>query len=340
METRRYTLIYVSLVAAVVLLLCLSLMVGAVSIPAAEVFDLLTGGEGGGRVHRFIVLGSRLPQALTAMLCGAGLAAAGLLLQTAFRNALAGPGVFGIGSGAALGVAIVMLAGGGTLSAGTFSIGGLAAVMVAAFAGAMTVTLLLLFMASVLRSGVMLLITGLMTGYVASSVISLLQFFATEQGVQSYMVWGMGSFAAVSMELLPAFAALTVAGLGMALLMVKPLNAMLLGELYAESMGFSTGRIRAWLLLVTGLLTATCTAFCGPIGFIGLAVPHIARMLTRTDEHSRLLPATMLTGSVVALLCNIVCVLPLGHGLLPLGAVTPLMGAPVIIYVILRERRS
>jgi len=319
------------------LLLCLTLVVGAVPIPVGEVLSILVGGDGS-RVHRFIVVGSRLPQALTAMLCGASLSAAGLLLQTAFRNALAGPGVFGIGSGAALGVALVMLAGGGTLTAGAFTLGGLAAVMVAAFVGAMAVTLLLLALASLLRSGVMLLIAGLMTGYVASSVISLLQFFATEQGVQSYMVWGMGSFAAVGLELLPVFALLSAVGLVGALLLVKPLNALLLGEQYAESMGFRTLRLRAWLLAVTGFLTATCTAFCGPISFIGLAVPHVARLLTGTDDHLRLLPATMLSGAVVALLCNLLCVLPSGHGLLPLGAVTPLMGAPVIVYVLLKGR--
>lgn len=334
----KYTLIYIGLLAAMLVLLCLSLTVGAVSIPAREVFSILTGGDDATRVHRFIVVGSRLPQALTAILCGAALSSAGLMLQTAFRNALAGPGVFGIGSGAALGVALVMLAGGGTLSAGAFSVGGLAAVMVAAFVGAMAVTLLLLALASLLRNGVMLLIAGLMTGYVASSIISLLQFFATEQGVQSYMVWGMGSFAAVGMELLPVFAVLTAVGLVGALLLVKPLNALLLGEQYAESMGFRTSRLRACLLAVTGFLTATCTAFCGPISFIGLAVPHVARLLTGTDDHLRLLPATMLAGAVVALLCNLLCVLPFGHGLLPLGAVTPLMGAPVIVYVLLKGR--
>lgn len=333
----KYTLIYIGLSAAMLLLLCLTLVVGAVPIPVGEVLSILLGGDGS-RVHRFIVVGSRLPQALTAMLCGASLSAAGLLLQTAFRNALAGPGVFGIGSGAALGVALVMLAGGGTLTAGAFTLGGLAAVMVAAFVGAMAVTLLLLALASLLRSGVMLLIAGLMTGYVASSVISLLQFFATEQGVQSYMVWGMGSFAAVGLELLPVFALLSAVGLVGALLLVKPLNALLLGEQYAESMGFRTLRLRAWLLSVTGFLTATCTAFCGPISFIGLAVPHVARLLTGTDDHLRLLPATMLSGAVVALLCNLLCVLPSGHGLLPLGAVTPLMGAPVIVYVLLKGR--
>jgi len=333
----KYTLIYIGLSAAMLLLLCLTLVVGAVPIPVGEVLSILVGGDGS-RVHRFIVVGSRLPQALTAMLCGASLSAAGLLLQTAFRNALAGPGVFGIGSGAALGVALVMLAGGGTLTAGAFTLGGLAAVMVAAFVGAMAVTLLLLALASLLRSGVMLLIAGLMTGYVASSVISLLQFFATEQGVQSYMVWGMGSFAAVGLELLPVFALLSAVGLVGALLLVKPLNALLLGEQYAESMGFRTLRLRAWLLSVTGFLTATCTAFCGPISFIGLAVPHVARLLTGTDDHLRLLPATMLSGAVVALLCNLLCVLPSGHGLLPLGAVTPLMGAPVIVYVLLKGR--
>ena len=184
----------------------------------------------------------------------------------------------------------------------------------------------------------MLLIIGIMIGYLANSAISLLNFFATEQGVQSYMIWGLGNFGGVTMEQMPAFAAISVAALGLSLLLIKPLNALLLGEQYAENLGINLQRVRNYLLFLTGLLTAITTAFCGPVAFIGLAVPHIARMLLTTDNHRVLMPATLLTGAVIALVCNIVCVLPGDAGVIPLNAVTPLIGAPVIIYVVTRHR--
>ena len=320
------------------LLFVLNLLMGAVSIPADEVLRILMGDEEVKSTWRFIVLESRLPQAVTAMLCGAALATSGLLLQTAFRNPLAGPDVFGINSGAGLGVAIVMLVMGGSLSAGLFSVSGFVAILGGAFLGAMGVTALILFFSTVVRNDVMLLIIGIMTGYLASSAITLLNFFATEEGVRSYMLWGMGGFGHVSLDLLPAFALLVVVGLVAAILLVKPLNALLLGEHYALNLGVRTRRVRHLLLLVTGLLTAVATVFCGPVAFLGLAVPHVARLLVRTANHRRLLPATILCGAVIALACNLLCVLAPSASVIPLNAVTPLIGAPVIIYVILRRR--
>jgi iron complex transport system permease protein len=280
---------------------------------------------------------SRLPQAITGMLCGAALALSGLMLQTAFRNPLAGPSIFGINSGAGLGVALVMLLLGGSLSAGSVSISGFVAILVAAFIGAMAVMAIIFFFSTIVRNNVMLLIIGIMTGYISNAAISLLNFFATDEGVKSYMVWGMGSFGGVSMQMMPVFASITIAGLIGALLLIKPLNALLLGDRYAENLGVDIIRTRNWLLIVTGLLTAITTAFCGPVAFIGLAVPHIARLLLTTDNHRVLLPATILCGAVVALVCNLVCYLPGESGVIPLNAVTPLMGAPVIIYVIIKK---
>ena len=173
-----------------------------------------------------------------------------------------------------------------------------------------------------------------MIGYISNSAISLLNFFATDEGVKSYMVWGMGSFGGVSMKMLPTFSCITLLCLVGSLMLIKPLNALLLGDRYAENLGINLLRVRNWLLVVTGLLTAVVTAFCGPVAFIGLAVPHIARLLLQTDNHRSLLPATILMGSVVALVCNLLCVLPGESGVIPLNAVTPLIGAPVIIYVI------
>jgi iron complex transport system permease protein len=323
---------------AVIVLFVLNLLLGSVSIPARDVVSILLGNEASKASWQFIVLESRLPQAITATLCGAALAVSGLMLQTAFRNPLAGPSVFGINSGAGLGVALVMLFLGGGLSVGSVSITGFAAILSAAFVGAMTVMAIIFFFSTLVRNSVMLLIIGIMIGYISNSAISLLNFFATDEGVKSYMVWGMGSFGGVSMANMPVFAIVTIAGLFGALLLIKPLNALMLGDRYAENLGVNIMRVRNWLLIVTGVLTAITTAFCGPVAFIGLAVPHIARLLLTTDNHRQLLPATLLCGSVVALVCNLICYLPGESGVIPLNAVTPLIGAPVIIYVIARKR--
>ncbi len=317
-----------------------NLLIGSVNIPPADVWHILTGGESSKASWSFIVWEARLPQALTALLCGGALAVCGLMLQTAFKNPLAGPSILGINSGASLGVAFVMLLFGGSVTAGTFSLSGFLSVLSGAFIGAMAIMALILFFSTLIKSNVMLLITGIMIGYIASSAISLLNFFATAEGVQSYIIWGMGNFGGVSLQQMPAFASVTLLGLAGALMLIKPLNALLLGERYAENLGVNIRRVRNWLLVVTGLLTAITTAFCGPVAFIGLAVPHVARMLLGTSNHHSLLPVTILSGGAVALLCNLICILPGDAGIIPLNAVTPIIGAPVIIYVIVSQRKS
>ena len=324
----------------IVALFVLNILVGSVSIPARDVFSILTGnGEELKPSWQYIILQSRLPQAITATLAGGALAVSGLMLQTAFRNPLAGPSIFGINSGAGLGVALVMLFLGGSISAGSVSLSGFVAVLTAAFIGAMTVMAIIFFFSTVVRNNVMLLIIGIMIGYLSNSAISLLNFFASDEGVRSYMVWGMGSFSGVSTKMMPTFASITLLALAGSLLLVKPLNALMLGDRYAENLGINIVRVRNWLLMVTGLLTAIVTAFCGPVAFIGLAVPHIGRLLFRTDNHRLLMPATILLGAVVALLCNVLCFLPGESGVIPLNAVTPVIGAPVIIYVIVSGTR-
>ena len=324
-------------------LFLVSLIVGAVDVPVGDVFRILGSAIGmtstseGLGVSSYIVLNSRLPQAVTAMFCGASLAVSGLMLQTAFRNPLAGPSIFGINSGASLGVALVMLLLGGSITAGSFSLSGFAAILFAAFVGAMLVMALILFFSTLVKNNVMLLIIGIMIGYLATSAISLLNFFATDAGVQSYMVWGLGNFGGVTINQLPVFVIVSILGLLASVALIKPLNALLLGEQYAENLGINTRRVRFYLLLVTGILTAITTAFCGPVAFIGLAVPHIARMVIGTENHRQLLPSTILMGGIVALVCNIISVLPGDAGIIPLNAVTPLIGAPVIIYVIMRR---
>ena len=320
-------------------LLVASLFCGSVHIPASEVISILFGGEAEKSAWRYILLESRLPQALTALLSGAALATSGLMLQTAFNNPLAGPDVLGINSGAGLGAAIVLLLFGGLTPTGSLFLGGSLTLVAAAFVGALLVTLLILYFARHLRNHAMLLIIGMRVGYVVSSVVSLLNFFSTAEGVQSYMMWGMGNFGGVSRQSLPLFAAFIMVGLAIAISLVKPLNALLLGERYAKNLGVNIRRTRSLLLLSTGLLVAVTTAYCGPINFIGLAVPHMARLLLGTGNHRSLMPTTILCGSFIALLCNLISTLPGDNGLLPLNAITPIIGAPVIIYVIVRFKR-
>ena len=335
---KRNILLFISLAVSILFLFGLNLVTGSVQIPFADVLDILCGRFTGKESWEYIILENRLPQTLTAILCGASLSVCGLMLQTAFRNPLAGPDVFGISSGAGLGVALVMLLLGGTVSTSMFTVSGFLAILTAAFVGAIAVTVLILFLSTMVRNSVLLLIVGIMVGYVSSSAVSLLNFFASEEGVKSYMVWGMGNFGGVSMSHIPLFSILCLMGIGVSFLLIKPLNILLLGPQYAESLGISTRQLRNILLVVVGLLTAITTAFCGPISFIGLAIPHIARLLFRTENHQVLLPGTVLSGAAIALLCNFICYLPGEAGIIPLNAVTPLIGAPVIIYVIVQRR--
>lgn len=326
--------VWVLLLAA---LFAANLFWGSVDIPARAVVDILTGGDGGNTAWQLILLQTRLPQAVTALLAGMALSVAGLLLQTLFNNPLAGPEVLGINSGAGLGVAVVMLLLQGSVAMG---VGGYFAVLAGAFAGALLIISVVLLLSRLLANNIYLLIAGLAISYLASSLISILNYYATAEGVHSYLIWGMGSFGAVSLAQLPFYSMVLLPALAAALLLVKPLNALLLGDYYARNLGVNTQRVRGVLLLIVGLLTATVTAFCGPVAFVGLAVPHLARLAVGTNNHRRLLPVSLLLGGAVTLLCNLVCQLPGESGLLPLGAITPLIGAPVIIYVVLKERFS
>lgn len=328
------------LILSTALLFLANILFGSVSIPADAVINILLGNESEKASWNFIVVESRLPQAITALLSGMALSVSGLMLQTAFRNPLADPSIFGISSGAGLGAAFVMLLFGGTMTAGQVSFSGYAAVFLGAFLGAMAVMAVVFAFSLLVRNSAMLLIVGIMIGYIASSAISLLNFFATEEGVKSYLVWGLGSFGGVSMRQLPLFTTVTILSLLSSLLLIKPLNIIQLGRSYAENLGIRTHVVRNCLLVITGLLTAVVTSFCGPVSFIGLAVPHLSRMMIRTSHHGILMPVTMLTGSVVALFCNLISTLPSSAGLIPLNAITPVLGAPVVIFVIMRKMRG
>lgn len=328
---------FVFLSLLLIALLAANLMMGSVSIPPEQVVSILMGETPQRAIWRYIVIDTRLTQAIVALFSGASLAVSGLMLQTAFRNPLADPTIFGISSGAGLGAAIVLLTFGGSVAAGSLSLSGFSAVLLAAFVGAMLITAILFLFSNIVKSGVMLLIIGIMIGYLAGSAVSLLNFFATEQGVKSYIVWGMGSFGGVPLTMLPAFVLVCTIGLFAALLLIKPLNVLLLGKSYAENLGVNISRLRNALLLITGLLTSVVTACCGPISFIGLAVPHVTRLLFRSSDHKVLMPATMLCGSATALFCQMLSLLP--GTVIPLGIVTSIIGAPVVIYIIMRNRK-
>lgn len=321
----------------VLLFFLLNLFFGSVHIAPADVLHALTHAADHTDSASYIIVASRLPNAITATLAGAGLATSGLLLQTSFHNPLAGPSILGISSGANLGVAIVMLAFGGGVTASLYTWAGSFSIVGAAFVGSILIMALLLVFSSLLKDNLMLLITGIMMGYITSSVISLLNFLASADNIQSFLIWGMGNFNSVSLQQMPIFASLCILGLILSLLLTKPLNAILLGDNYAANLGVDLRRTRNLLLLATGLLTAVITAYCGPVAFIGLATPHIAFLLLGTNNHRHLLPVTMLSGSFIALLCNLLCTLP-SVTVIPLNAITPVLGAPVIIYIIVKRK--
>ncbi len=314
-SSHRYTLAVCGLALLLLALAAACLLVGSVDIDAGAVLSILSGHGSGNEAWDVIVVQSRVPTIATAALAGAALSVSGLLLQTTFNNPLAGPSILGVSTGAGLGVAIVMLAMGGTMG-GLLgeTAAGYVATLVGALLGAGAVLALLVAFSAVVHSDTMLLIIGILVSYLASSVISLLNSLASEQGVHSYVTWGFGNFSGV-----------------------KPLNAMLLGARYAQNLGVNTHRVRIELLLITGVLTAVVTAFCGPIGFLGLVVPHLARLMLSTSNHSRLLPVTILAGADTALLCALLST-GFGH-VIPLNAITPIIGVPVIIYILLNRRK-
>lgn len=337
---RKYTLRFVVPVVMTAVLFLANIYFGSVSIGMSQVTSLLFGnGDGVPEAYRFIVIESRLPMSLTALLGGAALAASGLLLQTTFRNPLAGPSILGINSGASLGVALVMLLAGGTISVGLTSVSGSLAIIAGAMIGSGLIMGILLLFSAWLKNSLTVLISGMMVGYLASSIIMLLNYSASAESLQTYVLWGMGNFNSVTNERMPVFATVVLVGLVLSVMLVKPLNLFLLGDNYARNLGVNINRLRNMLLLATGILSAAVTAYCGPVAFIGLAVPHIARMIYRTDDHRILMPGSIFVGAAVALACNLLCTVP-DSVYLPLNGVTPIVGVPVILYVIMKRKIS
>jgi iron complex transport system permease protein len=319
----------------------LDVALGSVYIPPHNLLMILLGGEPENPSWRQIVLIFRLPRAVTAILVGAALSVSGLQMQTLFRNPLAGPFVLGISAGASLGVALVVLSSGSTGTSalvGHLGLLGDLGMVVAACLGSAVVFGAVLIVSRQVQSSMTLLILGLMFGYVTSAAVSLLLYFSLAERIQAYLTWQFGSFGGVTWRQMVIFAPTVLLGLIIAHLLAKPLNALLLGEAYARSMGLMVKRARFWLIGSASILAGATTAFCGPIGFLGVAVPHLCRGLFHTSDHRVLAPATTLMGATLALLADLIAHVPGHQTVLPLNAVTALIGAPVVIWVILRQR--
>ena len=330
------------LVAAILILLFLNLLLGSVEIPVRSVWNIITGGSGESEIWRNIVLKSRVPQSLTALVAGAGLAVSGLQMQTVFRNPLAGPSVLGISSGASLGVAFVVLLSGSIGGVALSSLGffGELALTVAAIAGALSVMALIVFVSQKVKGNVTLLIIGVMIGYVANAVIGVLKFFSVEEDIRAYVIWGLGSFARVSGNQVVVFVCIMAVLLPLSFLLIKTLNLLLLGDAYARNLGLNIKRARLLVITCSGVLVAIVTAYCGPITFLGLAVPHLCRGIFRSSDHRVLMPASLLAGAALALLCNLIARMPGFEGALPVNSVTAIVGAPVVIYVLFKKRHN
>ncbi|HXK76214.1 MAG TPA: iron ABC transporter permease [Bacteroidaceae bacterium] len=320
----------------------LNILLGSVYISPQQIWDIIIHGDTSQEIAYNIIIKSRLPQAITALVAGAGLAVSGLMMQTVFHNPLAGPSVLGISSGASLGVAFVVLLsgsiGGNALS--TMGLIGEVALSISAVIGALSIMALILFVSQTVRGHVTLLIIGVMIGYVANAIIGVLKFFSVEEDIRAYVIWGLGSFARVSGDQVQVFIYLMLILLPISMLLTKTLNLMLLGEGYARNLGLNIRRARHLVIATSGVLVAIVTAYCGPIIFLGLAVPHLCRSLFHTSDHRLLMPGVMLMGATLALLCNLIARMPGLEGALPVNSVTALIGAPVVASVLFHKRST
>ena len=306
----------------------LNIYFGSISIPAREITKIIFGDEAANETARFIILQSRVPAAITALFCGAALGVCGLLLQSYFRNPLAGPSILGITSGANLAVAL------GILYLGFSSP---YSATVSALIGSLFVLAILLLLGKVVKDSTTLLIIGILISFLASAIISLVTYFSSADNAYSLLIWGMGSFNSIGTENLLLFCSLIALGLILSVILIKPLNGWMLGEFYARNLGINIRLTRFLTLFTTGILASVTTAFCGPIAFIGLSIPHLARMISHTDNHRSLIPGSAFLGAICASLCLFISTLPDNGRLLPINALTPIFGIPIIIYILLRK---
>ena len=330
------------IMASIFLFFFLNLVLGSVSIPLRAVWNILWGTGNESVIWQNIIWKSRVPEGLTALVAGAGLSVSGLQMQTVFRNPLAGPSVLGISSGASMGVAFVVLLSGslGGVALSKLGFMGEIALTIAAIAGSLSIMALIVFVSQKVRGNVTLLIIGVMIGYIANAVIGVLKFFSVEEDIRAYVIWGLGSFARVSGDQMTLFICIMVVLLPLSFLLVKTLNLLLLGDAYARNLGLNIKRARLLVITCSGVLVAIVTAYCGPIIFLGLAVPHLCRGMFRTSDHRILMPASLLAGASLALVCNLIARMPGFEGALPVNSVTALVGAPVVMSVLFNKRRN
>ena len=337
---RRTAPLMTLLLVAIALLFVINLAIGSIDIPMKDVVAILLGNDETSEIWQNIILKSRVPQALTATMAGAGLAISGLQMQTVFHNPLAGPSVLGVSSGASLGVAFVVLLSGaiGNVALSRLGYLGDTALSIAAIIGSLSVMGLIVWISQRVKGNVTLLIIGVMIGYLASAIIGILKFFSPEEDVKAFVVWGLGSFSRVSGDQMVLFVVIMAILIPLSMLLIKTLNLMLLGDEYAKNLGLNINRARTLIILSAGILIAIVTAYCGPIMFIGLAVPHLCRAVFRSSNHRILMPGTMLMGAALALVCNLLARMPGFEGVLPVNSVTALIGAPVIAVVLFKRR--
>ena len=338
----KNTILMGIIILLIFIFLFLNMVLGSVEIPMRSVWNILTGAGEEPTTWQNIIWKSRCPQALTALVAGAGLSISGLQMQTVFRNPLAGPSVLGISSGASLGVAFVVLFSGsiGGVALSNLGFMGEVALSVAAIIGSLSVMALIVYVSHKVKGNVTLLIIGVMIGYLANAIIGILKYFSVEEDIKAYVIWGLGSFSRVSGNQMMLFVTIMAVLIPLSFLLVKTLNLLLLGDGYARNLGLNIKRARILVIGCSGVLTAIVTAYCGPVVFLGLAVPHLARAIFQTSDHRILMPASMVMGAALALVCNLIARMPGFEGALPVNSVTALIGAPVIASVLFRKRKN
>ncbi|MDO6492124.1 MULTISPECIES: FecCD family ABC transporter permease [unclassified Cellulophaga] len=339
LHQKKYTLAFILLLVLLVICFCISISFGSVTIPFTDTMSAIFGGDLQKESWGYIIRNYRIPKAITAILTGSGLALSGLLMQTLFRNPLAGPFVLGISSGASLGAAILIM--GASLLSGVFTFGVVSNVTlaIASSTGSFFVLLAVMIVAAKVKDTMALLIIGLMFGSITAAIVSVLSYFTDAEQLQQYIYWSFGSLGNLSWSQLGLLGAIVGTGIIISIFTIKSLNAFLLGENYARSLGVHIKKQRFLIIVATGLLAGGITAFAGPIAFIGLAVPHLTRQVFNTTNHKTLIPAVLLYGAILMLLCDTIAQLPSSAYVLPINAITSIVGAPVVIWLLIRKKK-
>lgn len=339
---KRPLIVFVLISTSILVFFILNLVLGTISIPVGSVWNILFGIKEESIIWENIIWKSRFPQTITALVAGAGLSISGLQMQTLFRNPLAGPSELGISSGASLGVAFIILLSGSVGGTALIKMGlfGEIAISIAAVVGALTIMIIIITISRFVRGNVILLIIGVMIGYISTAIIGVLKFFSNDEDVRAYVIWGLGSFSKVSGNQVYTFVGIMIVLIPLSFLLIKTLNLMLLGEGYARNLGLNVKQARLYVIVCSCIITAIVTAYCGPIVFLGLAVPHLCRTIFVSSDHRILMPAVTLTGASLALFCNLVARMPGFEGALPINSVTALIGAPIVISVLFGKRKN